>query len=69
MKLIHEDRVSIEDLESLPKCAPILKQKEELLIEFLKRAPAGTQIKISPKLTLWFLEINGKRTVCEVKNK
>lgn len=64
-KLYSEDRLSIEDIESLKKCAPIQEQKEKQIVEFLKRAPVGTQVKISPTKTLKFTERNGKRTVLE----
>ena len=65
MKHFSENYLSIEDIESLPKCAPIREQKEKQIVEFLKRAPVGTQIKISPTKTLKFDERNGKRTVLE----
>ena len=64
-KLYSEDRLTIEDIESLPNCAPIQEQKEKQIVEFLKRAPVGTQIRISPTKTLRFIERNGKRTVLE----
>ena len=65
MKLFSEDRLSIEDFESLPKGTPIQEQKEKQIVEFLKRALIGTQIEISPTKTLKFDERNGKRTVLE----
>ena len=65
MKLFSEDRLSIEDIESLPKGTLIQEQKEKQIVEFLKRAPVGTQIEISPTKTLKFTERNGKRTVLE----
>lgn len=64
-KLYSEDHLSIEDIESLKGWPNIREQKEKQLIEFLKRAPVGTQIKISPTKTLKFEERNGKRTVLE----
>ena len=65
MKLFSENHLSIEDIESLPKCAPIQEQKEKQIIEFLKRAPVGTQIKISPTKTLKIEERNGEKIVLE----
>ena len=65
MKHFSENYLSIEDIESLPNCAPIQELKEKQLIEFLKKAPVGTQIEISPTKTLKFTERNGKRTVFE----
>lgn len=65
MKLYSEDHLSIEDIESLEGWPNVREQKEKQIIEFLKRAPVGTQIKISPTKTLIFIEMNGKRTILE----
>ena len=65
MKLYTEEHLKLKNMASFSDSPTIREQKERQIVEFLKRAPVGTQIEISPTKTLKFTERNGKRTVLE----